>query len=78
MHLDYIRRWRANPMACSSIILALSVCAFGADTKPAVDTIKTATPIKHVIIIVGESQLRSPFRHLCATKQERESIEPLV
>ena len=50
-------------------MLAVSVFGFGASAKAAdpvkaVDTIKTATPIKHVIIIVGENR---SFDHLFAT-----------
>ncbi len=50
-------------------MLAVSVFGFGAsaqaaDPVKAVDTIKTATPIKHVIIIVGENR---SFDHLFAT-----------
>src|SRR5258708_13690631 len=63
MNPNYIRKWQAK-IVCSSIILALSVSAFGAGPKPAVDAIKTATPIKHVIIIVGENR---SFDHLFAT-----------
>src|SRR5438270_13940418 len=64
MHPNYIRRWRANSIACSSLIWALSVSAFGADPDKAVEAIQTATPIKHVIIIVGENR---SFDHLFAT-----------
>jgi len=50
-------------------MFAVSVFGFGAsaqaaDPVKAVDTIKTATPIKHVIIIVGENR---SFDHLFAT-----------
>src|SRR5579864_3860547 len=69
MHPNYKRKWRAKTIACASIS-ALSVLAFGAsaqagdDPDNAVSAIKTATPIKHVIIIVGENR---SFDHLFAT-----------
>jgi len=60
--------WRSKIAACASV-LALSVFGFGgtvqaADPDKAVDAVKTATPIKHVIIIVGENR---SFDHLFAT-----------
>jgi phospholipase C len=61
------RKWPSS--ACSSI-LALSVFAVGvsaqdgADPHNGADGMKTATPIKHVIIIVGENR---SFDHLFAT-----------
>jgi phospholipase C len=66
MHLNYKRKWRAKTIACASIS-ALSVFAFGASAQAGDDdasAIKTATPIKHVIIIVGENR---SFDHLFAT-----------
>ena len=69
MHLNYTRKWRAKRMACASI-LALSVFASGASAQDGADSdnpvsaIKTATPIKHAIIIVGENR---SFDHLFAT-----------
>jgi phospholipase C len=73
MHRSDTRKWRAKTMACASI-LALSVLGFGpsaqaqADPDKAVDTIKTATPIKHVIIIVGENR---SFDHIFATYEPK-------
>jgi phospholipase C len=69
MHLNYTGKLRAKQAACSSI-LALSVFAVGvsaqdgADPHNGADGMKTATPIKHVIIIVGENR---SFDHLFAT-----------
>jgi phospholipase C len=66
MHLNYKRKWRAKTIACASIS-TLSVFAFGASAQAgddAASAIKTATPIKHVIIIVGENR---SFDHLFAT-----------
>jgi phospholipase C len=69
MHCNYKRKWRAKPGAAGSI-LALSVFVFGgsaqagSDQDDPVHAIKTATPIKHVIIIVGENR---SFDHLFAT-----------
>jgi phospholipase C len=51
-------------------MFAISVLGFGSparagdDPDNVVDAIKTATPIKHVIIIVGENR---SFDHLFAT-----------
>src|SRR5262249_20444185 len=44
--------------------IALATSAYAADADNPVDAIKTATPIKHVIIIVGENR---SFDHLFAT-----------
>jgi phospholipase C len=73
MHRSDTRKWRAKTMACASL-LALSVFGLGssaqaqADPDNAVDTIRTATPIKHVIIIVGENR---SFDHLFATYEPK-------
>ncbi len=83
MYLSDRRNWRARTIACTSI-LALLVSGIGssaqaqADPDKAVDTIKTATPIKHVIIIVGENR---SFDHLFATyepKKGRDSVLNLL
>src|SRR5260370_15141188 len=69
MHRSDTGTWRATATACA-FMFALSVFGFGAsaragaDPDNAVDAIKTATPIKHVIIIVGENR---SFDHLFAT-----------
>src|SRR5262245_5612442 len=52
----------ASVSALASIGLGAS--AFAADPDKAVDAIRTATPIKHVIIIVGENR---SFDHIFAT-----------
>src|SRR5579863_993913 len=75
-------KWRPKLAACASV-LALSVFGFGAsvqaaDPDKAVDQLKTASPIKHVIIIVGENR---SFDHLFATyepRHEEESIRNLL
>ena len=62
MHPSDKKQWRAKDIACASV-LALAVLGLGssaqaqADPDIAVDTIKTATPIKQVIIIVGENRM---------------------
>jgi len=67
--------------AASACIFALSVFAFGAsaragaDPDNAVDAIKTATPIKHVIIIVGENR---SFDHLFATYVPKSKSEKVL
>jgi phospholipase C len=67
-------------MACASI-LALSAFGLGSsaqaqgDPDKAVDKIKTATPIKHVIIIVGENR---SFDHIFATYEPRHRDERVL
>jgi phospholipase C len=69
-------------MACASI-LALSVFSLGASTQAqaqadpdkSVDSIKTATPIKHVIIIVGENR---SFDHIFATYEPKNRHESVL
>jgi phospholipase C len=82
MHPTNKNRWRAKITTCASVF-ALSVFGFGAsvqaaDPDKAVDAIKTATPIKHVIIIVGENR---SFDHLFATympKSKEDKIKNLL
>src|SRR5262249_4610697 len=58
-------RSRAAAFAVSTLaVIALSPLAHAADPDQSVDTIRTATPIKHLIIIVGENR---SFDHLFAT-----------
>ncbi len=81
MHRSDTRTWRAKTIACASI-LALS---FGlgsstqaqaqADPDKSVDSIKTATPIKHVIIIVGENR---SFDHIFATYEPQDRHEKVL
>lgn len=69
MHRTNTRKLGAKIAVCAGM-LALSALGFGAsaqaqdDPDRAVDSIPTATPIKHVIIIVGENR---SFDHLFAT-----------
>jgi phospholipase C len=69
MNFSDRRKWQARTAACASMV-ALSFFGFGNsaradDDKDKADpAIKTATPIKHVIIIVGENR---SFDHLFAT-----------
>ncbi|HEY1936738.1 MAG TPA: alkaline phosphatase family protein [Candidatus Angelobacter sp.] len=82
MHRSDTRKWRAKTIACASI-LALSVLSLGASTQAqaqadpdkAVDSIKTATPIKHVIIIVGENR---SFDHIFATYEPKNRHESVL
>ena len=76
-------KWRARAFACA-FIFAGSLFGFSSranaqhDPDNAVDRIKTATPIKHVIIIVGENR---SFDHLFATyvpKRENERVLNLL
>ena len=82
MHFSNARKWHAKAAACASMF-ALTFFDFGgsaqaADPDRAVDAIKTATPIKHVIIIVGENR---SFDHLFATyvpKSKKEKVRNLL
>jgi phospholipase C len=74
-------RWKkiascASATALSTLGMAASVHA--ADPDASVDALTTATPIKHVIIIVGENR---SFDHLFATyvpKREDERVLNLL
>jgi phospholipase C len=83
MHPNYRRNWREKATAYV-LMFVISVFGFGVparagdDQDKPVDKIKTATPIKHVIIIVGENR---SFDHLYATyvpKHERERVLNLL
>jgi phospholipase C len=67
MHPGENRKWRAKAAACATVFTLVGL-SFGArveaDPVNAVDTLNTASPIKHVIIIVGENR---SFDHLFAT-----------
>src|SRR6202166_1119512 len=83
MHPNHTGKWQAKAATFASIF-ALSAFGFGASALAAaeadksVPAIKTATPIKHVIIIVGENR---SFDHLFATyqpKHKNESVRNLL
>jgi len=67
--------------ALSALMLGVSALGFGAsvlaaaDQDNAVDSIKTATPIKHVVIIVGENR---SFDHLFATYVPKRKNERML
>jgi len=69
MHSSETRKW-CEKLTAFALTFAMSILGFsaparaGSDPDTAVDAIKTATPIKHVIIIVGENR---SFDHLFAT-----------
>jgi phospholipase C len=69
MHPSKARSW-PEKVTAYTLMFAISVLGFGAparagdDPDNVIDAIKTATPIKHVIIIVGENR---SFDHLFAT-----------
>src|SRR5215467_2522872 len=82
MHYDSLAALRRRLYVGSSVsVLAafgFAASAYAADPDKAVDTIKTATPIKHVVIIVGENR---SFDHLFATyvpKHREEKIRNLL
>ncbi len=79
MHPTNKGMWRAKAAACASAF-ALAVFGFGASVQAAdpdksVDAIKTATPIKHVIIIVGENR---SFDHIFATYKPKDRDEKVL
>jgi phospholipase C len=63
-----IARWRRRTTGCLALLASSAfVCvasSYAADPDKSVDKIPTASPIKHVIIIVGENR---SFDHLFAT-----------
>jgi len=85
MHPSNKRKWKEKATACL-LVFAISVFGFSApvradgdhDRDNDSDSIKTASPIKHVIIIVGENR---SFDHLFATyvpKEKREHVLNLL
>jgi phospholipase C len=85
MHPTDTRKWREKATAYV-LMFAIAVFGFGAPVRAGDDhdrdneshSIKTATPIKHVIIIVGENR---SFDHLFATyvpKDKRERVLNLL
>src|SRR6516165_229503 len=71
-----VRRGR-NAVYCAAALVsaAAAVPAQSADPDAAVDWLKTATPIKHVIIIVGENR---SFDHLFATYKPKRRDEKVL
>ena len=66
---SYVRNWRKATALLTVALMALGSGYSGhaaADADSTVDKIPTETPIKHVIIIVGENR---SFDHLFATYQ---------
>src|SRR5215468_3805696 len=63
--------------ASVSVLAAIGVAtsAYAADPDKAVDAVKTATPIKHVVIIVGENR---SFDHVFATFVPRKKHEKVL
>ncbi|HKR31847.1 MAG TPA: alkaline phosphatase family protein [Terriglobales bacterium] len=80
MRRSDIGKWRSKAISCASIF-ALSISGFGpsaqaqTDSDRTVDRIPTATPIKHVIIIVGENR---SFDHLFATYEPKNKNEKVL
>src|SRR6266699_3280083 len=67
MHRSEKRKLRAVSTVCASmfaLLLSSASAQAGALADNAADAIRTATPIKHVIIVVGENR---SFDHLFAT-----------
>src|SRR5215831_15016938 len=80
MHKSGNERSRAKAAGCVATIAALigsmgSPIQAGPDPDKAVDKIKTATPNKHVIIIVGENR---SFDHLYATYVPKHGHEKVL
>src|ERR1700681_1436245 len=78
LHQHIARSWRTKIGACVS---ATMMSAFGlgaslsAAADPSVNGLQTATPIKHVIIIVGENR---SFDHLFATYVPKSKSEKVL
>src|SRR5260221_3592696 len=77
-----LNEWCAKFAVCAGATaisaMGFSAAAQAADSGSAVDAIRTASPIKHVIIIVGENR---SFDHLFATyvpKRGEEKIQNLL
>src|SRR5882762_9599425 len=77
-----LNEWCVKFAACAGATaisaMGFSAAAQAADSSSAVDAIRTASPIKHVIIIVGENR---SFDHLFATyvpKHGGETIQNLL
>src|SRR5258708_26047189 len=83
MHISETRSWSAKAIAYALMFALsfLSVCTparAGNDSDKPVDKIKTASTIKHVIIIVGENR---SFDHIYATykpKSENDKVLNLL
>jgi phospholipase C len=80
MHRSDTGKWLAKAFLCALMFIALTLglaAPSQAQTDPdkAVDKIRTATPIKHVIIIVGENR---SFDHLFATYEPRHRHEGVL
>jgi phospholipase C len=78
MHSGKTRKWHEKATAYM-LTFAISFLSFGVparagndgnDPDKPVDALKTATPIKHVIIIVGENRSFDHLRHLRTNKEE--------
>ncbi len=73
MHSHFTGTWRTRIAAGASAAMlsafALTAPVQAADPNTPVDAIRTATPIKHVVIIVGENR---SFDHLFATYVPRQ------
>src|SRR6201998_1517670 len=75
-------KWRAKATACA-LTLAVSVFGFGppaqaGDDLNSADAIKTATPIKDVIIIVGENRSFDDFFAAYVPKRKSEKVLNLL
>lgn len=70
------RPWFARASSTALVIFCLGgPGGFAANLDSAVDKISTATPIKHVIIIVGENR---SFDHLYATYEPKNRDERML
>src|SRR5204863_2931714 len=80
MHRRDAVKLRAKALFCASMLVLLTLglgtlAQAQADPDKAVDKIPTATPIKHVIIIVGENR---SFDHLFATYVPKNRSEKVL
>jgi phospholipase C len=79
MHNTGAAKWPAKAVACALMfsfsVFSLGLPAQAGDPDKPVDKIKTASPIKHVIIIVGENR---SFDHLYATYAPKHKNEKVL
>jgi phospholipase C len=59
-----LRRRNARRLAAAAICAGVSISAYGADRDNTTDHQRTRTPVKHVIVLIGENRT---FDHLYAT-----------
>jgi phospholipase C len=78
VHLTKLRRLEVEPVLAALCALGLAACGGGGGNSTASPAVETASPIQHVLIIVGENR---SFDHVFATyvpKHPEEGIHNLL